>query len=267
VTRRRHDWRPYAVAGVALLLAACSSGGASGGGHPTGGTEGGLGQSDVGDSSFSAPCAYPPAQPIGLNDMTPLGVTAAQLLAYAGGTHLATLTWGLGTPGQDVTVTPTGTTTLTIDVTPMAGGVTLSEPEGGLLCGPGTLAIAASVRFTTADDGFDETWQTSLFSSDGQSLEFTEDLEKNPPTGTFRVVYTGTQTWTSTSTLLTATFDDRGARGNVQYATEEMFSTGPNGGGGGGLIVQAATWAPLASDGGSESGAAEAAGQPDAQPD
>jgi hypothetical protein len=146
---------------------------------------------------------------------------------------------------------------LTIDVTPMAGAITYSQADGGL-CGPGTLTIPATVHFVTGDGGFDETWQESLSSFDGQSLTFYHDLQRTPPTGSFHVTPMGTQTQVSTETTLTATFDGRGARGDVQYVTSTMFSTGPNSGGGGGLIVHAASWVPAIGDAGAESGSPDA---------
>jgi hypothetical protein len=153
-------------------------------------------------------------------------------------------------------VYPTGTTTLAIDVTPMVGGISYAGAHGAL-CAPGSLIIPATVHLVTADGGFNETWQESLSSNDGQSLTFYQDLQKAPPAGSFRVTYTGSETWTSTETILTATFDAQGARGNVQYATEGMLSAAPNSGGGGGLIVHAASWVPLVGDAGTESRATD----------
>jgi hypothetical protein len=189
--------------------------------------------------------------------MTPFGVTPAQPLAYVSGTQFATLTWGTATTEQQVSVTPAGTTLLAIDVTPMPGGITFTK-SGGALCGPGVLNIAATVRFVTSDGGFNETWQENLFSYDGQSLTFYHDLQRTPPTGSFRVTYTGTTKWDSIENQLTATFSDRGARGGVQFTTSMSFSTGPNSGGGGGLIVQAASWVPRFADAGFESGSFDA---------
>jgi hypothetical protein len=154
-------------------------------------------------------------------------------------------------------VYPTGTTTLTIDVTPIDGAITYSQADGGL-CAPGALTVPATVHFVTTDGGFKETWQESLFSFDGQSLTFSHDLQRTPPTGSFRVTSTGTQASVSTETTLTATFNEQGARGDVQYVTSMMFSTGPNSGGGGGLIVHAASWVPAVGDAGAESGSSDA---------
>jgi hypothetical protein len=228
------------------LLVACSPASSDSGTHSDGDAALGAGGRSPGNCSEGAP------QPIGLGDKTPFGVTPAALLAYTSGTRTATLTWGTATPEQQVTVYPAGTTTLTIDVTPKPGGVAFVQPEGGPLCGPGTLTVEADVRFRTADGGFDETWHGTLFSNDGQSLTLNEDLGQTPVSGSFRVTYTGSQAWSSTETLLTATFGAQGARGDVLYTTEMMFSTGPNSGGGGGLIVHAASWVPLVGDAGSD---------------
>ena len=209
---------------------------------------------DASESLGSGTCTFTD-RPIGLNDSTPLGVTAAQLLAYVSGTRFATLTWGTS-PDPSVTVYPTGTTTLTIDVTAMDGAITYSQADGGL-CGRGTLTIPATVHFVTADGGFNETWQESLSSFDGQSLTFSHDLQRTPPTGTFRVTSTANHTSVSTETTLTATFSEQGARGDVQYVTSMMFSTGPNSGGGGGLIIHAASWVPAVGDAGAESGTSD----------
>jgi len=188
--------------------------------------------------------------------MTPLG-TPATLLAAVIGTHVASLTWGTPTPQPDFVVHPTGTTRLTIDVAAMDGGIQF-QPEvmldgggaGLALCGPGSFTIAATVHLVTDDRGFDETWQESLVSSDGQSASFTRDLQQTPPAGSFGVSYTGTQTWNSTSVPLTATFNASGTRGDVYYDAQFMSSTGPNSGGGGGVHMQVAAWVPGVTDGG-----------------
>ena len=224
--------------------------------------------SGSGGIGFGGGCTQGTPQTVGPNDMTSLGVTANQLLAFAGGTQFATLTWGTPPPNTQVSVTPSGTTILTIEITPTPGGITYTSETAqgadsgfGGICLPGTLTIAATVHLATADGGFNETWQENLFSNDGQSLIFTQDLQKTPPMGTFRVTYTGTQHWDSTQTTLTATFDARGARGDVRYTTVMTFSLagaegGGIGGGGSGLFVQAASWVPLPTpDGGAEGGA------------
>jgi hypothetical protein len=188
--------------------------------------------------------------------MTPLG-TPATLLAAVAGTHVASLTWGTPSSQPDFVVHPTGTTRLTIDVTAMDGGIQF-VPEitldgGGVgrsLCGPGSFTIAATVHLVTDDRGFDETWQESIVSNDGQSATFTRDLQQTPPTGNFSVSYTGTQTWDSTSLPLTATFTASGTRGDVYYDAQFMSSTGPNSGVGGGVHMQVAGWIPEFTDGG-----------------
>jgi hypothetical protein len=236
-----------------LLAASCSGGGQGDSVKPASGGSANAASEDASES-LGGNCTYI-TQPIGLDDRTSLGVTAAQLLAYVSGTRFATLKWGTS-PDPSFAVYPTGSTTLAIDVTPMSGSITDTHADGGLC--PGTLAIAATVHFVTADGGFDETWQESLFSSDGQSLTFYQDLQRTPLVGSFRVTNMGTPVG-STEASLTATFDERGARGEVQYVTSTMFSTGPNSGGGGGLIIHAASWVPAVSDAGdAKSGSAEA---------
>jgi hypothetical protein len=236
-----------------VVVAACSS---SSGESAHGGQSGEL------DASLGGSCTAGTQQTVGLNDMTPLGVTPATLLGYVSAHPYATLTWGTPSAGQDVTVTPAGTTTLTIDVTPKVNAITYLQP-GGQLCGPATLSVPALVHFVTADGGFDETWQTTLRSNDGHTLTFYEDLQSMSPTGTFRVTYTGGQKWDSTETLLTANFGSDGARGNVQYFTEMTVATGPNSGAAGGLVVQAASWVPL--DRGVDAGFAQEGGATDAE--
>jgi hypothetical protein len=153
---------------------------------------------------------------------------------------------------------------LTIDVTPMDGGIefqTESLADGGtengvgVGCAPGLLTIAATVHLVTDDHGFDETWQESLVSGDGQSASFTRDLEQMPPAGTFTVSYTGAQTPNSSSLPLTATFDASGTRGDVDYQAEFMSSTVDSA-----LQMPVAAWFPLVTDGGldaAEAGNAE----------
>jgi hypothetical protein len=246
---------------TALASASCSSSGGSSNGAGPG--DGGARQDASGadasrssddDASGSSSgsdamggCMYAETS-IGVNDMTPLGVTPAALIAMVSGTHLATLTWAGGV--QDVTVTPPpGTTALTIDVTPMTDPI-FYDQSSGTLCAPGALTIPATVRFVTADGGFNETWQVSLSSNDGKSLTFTRDLLATPPTGTFRVTYTGSMVGNENQDRLTATFDAAGANGNVQFVNELVSTSGPDMGSGGGLVFNPAIWAPLAPDAG-----------------
>ena len=239
---------------IMALEAACSS--------SSGGDTGGRGDASVcsksgcGDDSIGA-CNYVTV-PIGPNDITDAGVTPAQLGAKAGGTHLAALTWGPN-PSSEFTVTPTGTTTLTIAVTTMDSGWTLDESEG-VFCGPAILSVPAMVHFATADGGFDETWQVNLSTSaDGQSLSFTQPLSKLA--GTFRVSDNQSGMWDSSGATVTVDFTDAGATGNVTYTTSFMVATGPNSASGGGAIYTAAKWVPLASDagGGTDADSADAA--------
>jgi hypothetical protein len=236
-----------------LVVAACGSGNVE--------SDHG-GPSDRPDASLGSSCTAGTPQMFGLDEMTPLGVTPAMLLGYVSAHPYATLSWGTPSAGQDVRVTPTGTTTLKIDVTPMVSEITYWR-QVGEFCQPGNLSIPAIVHFVTADGGFNETWQTTLLTTDGQTLSLGEDLQRVPPAGTFRVTYTGTQKWDSTETTLTTTFGAEGARGDVQYFTEMTFATGPNSGGGGGLVVQAASWVPR--DAAVDSGFAEEGGAGDAE--
>jgi hypothetical protein len=249
---------------IMALVAACSSSSGGGTAPPTGSgddlsAEGGGSASECSKSGCDASgaCNYVTV-PIGPNDMTEAGVTPAQLGAKASGTHLAALTWGPN-PSSEFTVTPTGTTTLTIGVTTMDSGWTIDESGGGL-CGPAILSVPAMVHFATADGGFDEMWQVNLSASaDGQSLSFTQRLSQLA--GTFRVSDNQSGMWDSSGATVTVGFTDAGATGNVTYTTSFMVATGPNSGSGGGAIYTAAKWVPLASDagGGTDADSADAA--------
>ena len=182
------------------------------------------------------------------------------------GTHDSTLTWGTASPGQNVTIVPSGTTVLTIAVTPAAGGLAYVPMQG--LCGPGYITVNATVRFVSADGGFNETWQKTLLSNDGHSAIFYQDLQRTPVAGSFAVTYTGTNPGTSTQNTLTAIFNDLGASGSVQFATSETSSGGAGASsgsviGGGGIIVKAASWVPR----GDGDGGPEGDSEPDALPE
>lgn len=263
---RRYVLRSIAfvtLGAIVALAAACSSSSGGDTAPPKGSGAGGSGdasecsKSGCGDDSIGA-CNYVTV-PIGPNDMTEAGVTPAQLGAKASGTHLAELTWGPN-PSSEFTVTPTGTTTLTIGVTTMDSGWTIDEGGGGLCAPGGGLSVPAMVHFATADGGFDETWQVNLSASaDGQSFGFTQPLSQLA--GSFRVSDNQSGMWDSSGATVTVDFTDAGATGNVTYTTSFMVATGPNSASGGGAIYTAAKWVPLASDagGGTDADSADAA--------
>jgi hypothetical protein len=273
MANRRYVLRSIAfvtLGAIMALAAACSSSSGGNAAPPKGSGDdlstGGSGdasacsKSGCGDDSIGA-CNYVTV-PIGPNDMTDAGVTPAELGAKASGTHLAALTWGPN-PSSEFTVTPTGTTTLTIAVTTMDSGWTIDEGDG-VFCGPAILSVPAMVHFATADGGFDETWQVNLSASaDGRSLGFTQPLSQlaSQLAGTFRVSDNQSGMWDSSGATVTVDFTDAGATGSVTYTTSFMVATGPNSASGGGAIYTAAKWVPLASDagGGSDADSADAA--------
>jgi hypothetical protein len=244
--------------GLAVIAVGCTSGTNGGGGRSPGddASQAPGNSATVGGDFGGGGCTQGTPQAVGPNDTTPLG-TPATLLAAVAGTHVASLTWGTPTAQPDFVVHPTGTTRLTIDVTAMDGGIQF-QPEialdggggGRSLCGPGSFTIATTVHLVTDDQGFNETWQESFVSNDGQSASFTRDLRQTPPAGSFSVSYTGTQMWDSISLPLTAAFAASGTRGDVYYDGQFMSSTGPNTGVGGGVHMQVAAWVPEATDGG-----------------
>jgi hypothetical protein len=259
--------RPIAFIALGLVtgfVSACSSSGAvsleaPGDGQSDGASPGRVkGWATLGGDDGGGACNYVTTR-VALNDVTAAGVSPARFAAMVKGTHLATLTWG-PTPSSEFSVSPTGTTALTVTVTTMDSRWTITDAGGGL-CAPGTIEVPATVSFVTADGGFNETWAVSLAAAlTDESMYFSEPLDLTSGVagsfaGSLRIMDNDAEMWTSAGATAFVTFSDAGVSGNVTYETSFMGSTTTGGAGGsiaagGGAIYTAARWVPLASDAG-----------------
>ncbi len=190
--------------GVLSLLAALGAGGCAGGqtGGEFGAEEGtggeGGGGTLHGDESGNA-CEETLTE-LALDETSPLGFAAADVLALAEGTHEATLTWA---PDESATATTTlepGTTevALVVEAAGPASFVDAAPPSSGDSGGtidlawdcPDRVAVPVTVTLTTADGALDETLDGTLSATSAGSAELVlpVDLDELEGTLSFEVV-------------------------------------------------------------------------------
>lgn len=135
-----------------LLVAACGS-------SATGGGDGGGNKSPDDPQEALTGCLPVNTTPIGLDEPTPLGITAADVLALANGEHQGQLTWDKGgSTGLTVSVTADAASARYVELDWQSDG---SGAEPAMACGS-VIEIDAAVGFATADGAFAESWATKL---------------------------------------------------------------------------------------------------------
>lgn len=151
---------------MTLLLLACTTESLD----PPGGQSG---EEDFG-------CLPQGSTPVGLDEVSPLGVSPAELLAVAEGRHLAGLSWAAG-----------GETELELDVDPGAAIAWVDyeyESDGSMAIEIGcadALEIDADLGFVTADGGFAEAFATTLQAVDATGLSWSASLGLDDVAGSY----------------------------------------------------------------------------------
>lgn len=143
---------------------------AGGGGGTVGGisgTFGSIGTTGGGCEVFGiCPCEPIPSD-VALDEVTPLGFSAEQVLAFAGGLHEAALVYDLNNfSGVELSVPDQATTvTLSIEPTGTASFVTEASIPGRSICA-NALEIDVEVTLSTADGAFNEHFSDKLLVDD-----------------------------------------------------------------------------------------------------
>jgi len=140
-----------------LLVAACSS-------SATGGGSGGPNDPNNPEPSLVG-CLPVTTTPIGLDEPTALGFTAADVLAIADGDHQASLAWDKGgSTGLAVSVTADAATArYVVREWQDDGSGSAAEPAIDCL---DVIEIDAVTGFATEDGAFAESWTTTLSASE-----------------------------------------------------------------------------------------------------
>jgi hypothetical protein len=149
---------------ASLLLCACA-----------GGTDTGNPNDDRTTNTEGGGSCDEAARPLELDEITPLGVSAAELLSWVGGTHTETLAWqdsaasfGPEHGRSEITIEVESLGARFIDRSPKqssGGAGTLAIPEIALIGGdPCADSVALDVRLhlSTAGGALDETVETTL---------------------------------------------------------------------------------------------------------
>lgn len=182
---------------VAALGAAGCAGGQTGGEF---GAENGTGGGGTLDGNETASACDEDATELGLDEVSPLGFSADDVLALAEGTHEATLTWVPDEAAMATTTLEPGTTEVTlviepagpasfVDAEPPASGSSGGMIELGWVC-PDRVDVPVTVTLTTADGALDETLDGTLSATDAGSATLLVPIELDELEGTlsFEVV-------------------------------------------------------------------------------
>ena len=230
---------------ASLLLCACASpvhpdGVTQNPSDSAGGTDTGNPHDDRGVETGGDSCDES-ARPLELDEVTSIGVSAAELLSWVGGTHTETLAW------QDSAASfgpEHGRSEITIEVEPLgarfidrrpkqrSGEGTLVAPEIALIGGdPCADSIALDVRLhlSTAGGALDETVETTLQARARDYATGQVTLPIDMLTGSFEAqvsVPAGSVARGAPRLLANLGFSQYGDRGELQLASEFESSDG-----------------------------------------
>jgi hypothetical protein len=184
---------------IAIAATAAASVAASGGGQV--GEEGGVA------------CLPVTTTPIDLDEVTPLGFSAGELLDATMGTRSAGVVWVSG-----------GDTAMTIELSYEDGSAEFQERDWvgdhngtleaiGVDC-PDVIQIAARVEVTTADGALDESWDVVALADSATRLSFSRRLEDL--NGSLAIEdFAPAGDWTSIRALIDLAIDAGGLSGRI----------------------------------------------------
>ncbi len=192
-------WMLAPLCGTLGLVAACTAGqtgGEIGAGEPngTGGTEGTGG----GPTTGGGLCEVTDTTLVPAHEVTPLGYSADQILAFAGGAHRVPVQWKDGSSEfATLSTTPTsGATELELTVSYEDGEVSLVQRRAGTSDGAGPaiasdpcndqLTIEVAVQVKTDNGAFDDTFPATLTVDTASHASLHIDFDPEDLGGTFR---------------------------------------------------------------------------------
>jgi hypothetical protein len=186
-----------------LLVAACSSSA----------TDGGSNEPDDPKEALMG-CLPVTVTPIGLDEPTALGFTAADVLAIADGDHQTTLAWDKG-----------GSTGLGVSVTADAASARYVAREwqddgSGSLAEPAmdcvdVIEIDAALGFATEDGAFAESWATTLSASEPGLVYLGASVAPDAIAGSYQVTEVDPAQFDELTLFFDVSIDGGGATGSV----------------------------------------------------
>jgi hypothetical protein len=187
-----------------LLIAACSS-------SATGGGSGGL--NDDQPEDVLSGCLPVSTTPIGLDEATALGLTAADVLAIADGDHQASLAWDKGgSTGLAVSVTADATSARYVVRDWQDNGPGVAEPAMDCL---DVIEIDAVTGFATEDGAFAESWTTTLSASDPGLVLLGASVAPDAIAGSYQVTEVDPAQYDELTLFFDLAIDASGATGTV----------------------------------------------------
>ncbi|MEJ7731975.1 MAG: hypothetical protein WKG00_22540 [Polyangiaceae bacterium] len=207
-----------------LLVAACSS-------SATGGGSGGPNEPNDPDDPKEAlvGCLPVTTTPIGLDEPTALGFTAAELLDLADGDHQASLAWDKGgSTSLDVSVTADAASARYVErAWQDDGSGTAAEPA--IDC-PDVIEIDAVTGFATEDGAFAESWTTTLSASEPGLVLLGASVAPDAIAGSYQVTEVDPAQYDELTLFFDVAIDAGGATGAVAgQAVQGSNSPDPDG--------------------------------------
>lgn len=179
--------------GALFLTAALGAAGCAGG--QTGGEFGAENGTGGGGTLEGGSSCEEDATELELDEVSPLGFAAEDVLGLAEGTHEATLTWVPDGSAMATTTLEPGITEVTlvvevagpasfVDAEPPSSGSSGGMIELGWVC-PDRVDVPVTVTLTTADGALDETLDGTLSATDAGSATLLVPIELDELEGTF----------------------------------------------------------------------------------
>ncbi|MEQ1507007.1 MAG: hypothetical protein ABMB14_32565 [Myxococcota bacterium] len=132
-----------------------------------------------------ARCEVATRTPLGRDEASALGFSPADVLAYAEGTHAATLAYTAGgSTGLTVEVAQTGALEYLEQHVVSGDGGGGAQTEAALFC-PNVVSLGVTLGFATDDGAFAESWEVALLAEAADRVTLYQDLDA--VAGTFDV--------------------------------------------------------------------------------
>jgi hypothetical protein len=169
----------------------------------------------------TAGCYELVSTPLGLDEVSPLGFSAADALPTIEGARTETLLWAKG-----------GDTVLSLEALYVGGDTRFVESEyrsygqtgAPVLDCPPAIEIDLDLDFATADGAFAETWQGTARAESAQSATFFHDLDLDALAGTYQVTEVEPADFDAVSVFASVVFSGQSVSGSL--SGQATFSDG-----------------------------------------
>jgi hypothetical protein len=205
------------IVAVTAMAAGCAE--TAGSRPPPGGQIGGV----QGEGSG---CRVVTTTVLGVDDVSPLGFSASQLLTGVGGQRQAPLTWK---NGQSTTLTlepgaPQAVRFVELEIEEDDSGADIA-PLPGALCND-RLEIDAPLGFATADGKFAESFNVTLRAEEAGSATFDEKIDLSTLQGSYQLTDIDASQFDAVDVYAAGTLSASSIEGSIHAVAESVDDTG-----------------------------------------